>query len=121
MRNSEPPSATFGARLTEAMRRSGLTQRMLATKIRRSEGAVSRWVRGEREPNLSALARMATVLGVSLDWLVGVPAAAPPPKISRVDQRAVRRLVKALREAGEAGRQVAASMTDDAGDADDER
>jgi len=76
-----------------------------------TEGAVSKWVNGVREPHLAALARIAVVLRVPLEWLVGVPNAETPVPIP--DQLAVRRLIEKLREAGEAAAVVAASMPDE--------
>lgn len=76
-----------------------------------SEGGVSKWVNGEREPHLAALARIAVVLRVPLEWLVGVPKAEMPAPIA--DQRAVRRLIEKLREAGDAAAVVATSLPAD--------
>jgi transcriptional regulator with XRE-family HTH domain len=68
----------FGGRLREALRRAGLNQRTFADRMRVKESTISNWVRAEREPDLQTLARIATVLHTSVDWLLSVPGATPP-------------------------------------------
>lgn len=62
---------TFGERLDTAIRDRGLKQRAFAKAIGVSEVSVSRYISGERIPKLNMVVKMADILGVSIDWLVG--------------------------------------------------
>ncbi|MBQ3484999.1 MAG: helix-turn-helix domain-containing protein [Clostridia bacterium] len=63
-------------RLSENLRRlrrqAGLTQAALATQLGVSDRAVSRWERNEALPDLTLLPRLALLLDVSTDALLGV-------------------------------------------------
>ncbi len=50
----------------------GMTQSALAEALGVSDRAVSRWERGDSSPDVTLLARLAVVLGVSADALLGV-------------------------------------------------
>jgi transcriptional regulator with XRE-family HTH domain len=60
----------IGERIKSARRDAGLTQRGLATRLAISAGAVGQWETG-KVPATSRLAQLASVLDVSLDWLLG--------------------------------------------------
>lgn len=45
---------------------AGLTQRELAKKIDKTDGAVSRWYAGKRTPKISDIEKMAKALGVKV-------------------------------------------------------
>lgn len=49
----------------------GMSQRELAAQIGVTEAAMSRYLKGEREPHLVTANRIAQELGVTLQWLVG--------------------------------------------------
>lgn len=76
----------FAERLRQAIDSYGSTS-ALARVIRRSEGAVRKWVRGQSEPTVSDLRAICQVTGTSVEWLVmgrGEPRAVlavrePPP------------------------------------------
>lgn len=99
----------YGNRLLQAIRRRGLTQREFAERVHVTEGAVSRWVNGESDTDLPLLPSFPKILGVTLDWLLGADAQ-QPADVPVVNARAVKRLIRALREAGAAGDEVAASL-----------
>lgn len=58
-------------RLKELLQEADMTQRELAEKTGLTEAAISRYVNGTREPRGEVLVRMATVLGVTTDYLLG--------------------------------------------------
>jgi transcriptional regulator with XRE-family HTH domain len=64
------PARTIGERIKSARCDAGLTQRDLATRLAISAGAVGQWETG-KVPATSRLAQLASVLDVSLDWLLG--------------------------------------------------
>lgn len=104
----------FGERLVEAIDRASLTRRSFAERIGVSEGAVSRWVNGRTDPSLPLLPRIALVLGVTLDWLLGTPSAPGPPQVPKpIDPRAVRRAIKKLAEIRGVIDQLADALPDD--------
>lgn len=92
-----PASQTFLLRLKEAVDRTGHTQRALSVRMRRHESTVSKWIKGTAQPNLDDLALIAELTGVTVDWLLGLPDAPPPPDVVRgVPVKAVRRLIRSL-------------------------
>lgn len=60
----------FSEQLAAARKEKGLTQRDVAEKLNVSFQAVSLWERGETTPDIDKLADIASVLSVSLDWLL---------------------------------------------------
>lgn len=60
----------FRDRLSEAMRRSGLSQRALAKSLAVEESQVSRWMR-ETAPRTPTIQRIAKATSVPFDWLLG--------------------------------------------------
>jgi len=61
----------FGERLRELRKKRGITQKQLATKFKISESAVGMYERGEREPPLELINRLADFFDVPTDWLLG--------------------------------------------------
>jgi len=55
------------------MKRAGVGQDQLAEKIGLSQGTISRYVRGDTEPRLSDLRKLANFFEVSLEDLIGPP------------------------------------------------
>ena len=49
---------------------NGMTQLELAERINYSDKAISKWERGESAPDISVLVQLATIFGVTLDYLV---------------------------------------------------
>ena len=69
--------ATFAAQFKRLIDERGLTQRSVAERINTTETTISRYVSGDRTPNIETAVELAGVLGVSLDTLVGVEPPAP--------------------------------------------
>ena len=61
----------LGERIRSRRERLRLRQADLAAALRISAQAVSKWERGENAPDLSVLAALARLLGVSIEWLLG--------------------------------------------------
>jgi len=61
---------TFGSRLSALLRERKLSQKDLAIKAGVTESAMSHYVRGDRVPRASVLARIADSLGTSSDFLM---------------------------------------------------
>ena len=68
---------TFAQRLKELLDKRGMTQRALAEKLNTTEVTVSRYVSGNRTPNIETTVEIADILNVSINDLVGI---APPAK-----------------------------------------
>lgn len=83
------PSATFQQRLTTLFNRHRLrcdaagerfTRELYAKRIGATLGMLRGWLSGAGEPSTDALARIARVEGVSVDWLVGATDDERPPR-----------------------------------------
>lgn len=61
---------TFGEKLQELRRRSGMSQDTLAEKLDVSRQAVSKWERDETMPETEKVIRIAQLFGVSTDYLL---------------------------------------------------
>lgn len=62
---------SFGKRLLEARKKKGVSQEDLANSLNTKGPVIGRYERDEMKPSIEAAAKMADILGVSLDWLVG--------------------------------------------------
>lgn len=62
---------SFGKRLLEARKKKGISQEDLAAKLGTKGPAIGRYERDEMKPSIEAASKMAKILEVSLDWLVG--------------------------------------------------
>ncbi len=62
--------SSFGRRLKEARKASGMSQVELAPLIGLAKDSVSRYERGEVSPNAELVMLLAVSLGVSADWLL---------------------------------------------------
>lgn len=99
--------AMFAKQFKELIDKRGLTQRAVAERINTTETTISRYVSGDRAPNIETAVELASVLGVTLDVLVGadLPAAGrTPPDVSI--------LVACYEKASIADRQVLWSLLD---------
>jgi transcriptional regulator with XRE-family HTH domain len=63
----------FAERLGNLMKRAGVGQDQLADEIGLSQGTISRYVRGDTEPRLSDLQKLATFFRVTIEELIGPP------------------------------------------------
>ena len=66
-------SSTFSTRLKDAIKNKGVTQAWVASSAKTSEANISRYANGQNSPDvLVILPRIATALGVSTDYLLGL-------------------------------------------------
>ena len=65
-------NCTFADRLKELRLEKGVGQIELAKAIKVSNGIISLWENGLREPKLSNLIALAKYFEVSIDYLVGI-------------------------------------------------
>lgn len=66
------PTCDFADNLRRIMSDRGMTQAELGKAVGISQGNVSMYVTGRREPRATCVMRIATALGVSADDLLGV-------------------------------------------------
>ena len=62
---------SFGKRLIEARKKKGMSQGDVAKLLSTKAPVISRYERDEAKPSIEAAARLANLLEVSLDYLVG--------------------------------------------------
>lgn len=62
---------SFGSRLLQARKKKGFSQEDMAKQLGTKGPAIGRYERDEMKPSIEAATKMANMLGVSLDWLVG--------------------------------------------------
>ena len=63
----------FAKQFKELIDKRGLTQRAVAERINTTETTISRYVSGDRTPNIETAVELASVLGVTLDvWSVPI-------------------------------------------------
>ena len=61
----------FNERLATLLKKSGLTQKELAQKANVTESSMSHYLKGDRHPRASVVARIAEALNTSTDYLLG--------------------------------------------------
>lgn len=69
--NTDMKQITFGKRLGEVRKDRKLSQDDLAKKMDMQGAVIGRYERDEVKPSIEVAARIAQMLGVSLDYLVG--------------------------------------------------
>lgn len=62
---------SFGKRLTQTRKKKGISQEELAAQLNTKGPVVGRYERDEMKPSIEVPTNIATILEVSLDWLVG--------------------------------------------------
>lgn len=62
---------SFGKRVTEARKKKGLSQNEVAKHIGSMAPVVGRYERDETKPSIQVAAKLADLLEISLDYLVG--------------------------------------------------
>lgn len=80
---SSMPRQSIGERIAWARERAGLNKNRFARELGTSWQHVDHWEKGRTEPSLGSMRRIAELLGVSVDFLLGVrdePDAAVEPK-----------------------------------------
>jgi transcriptional regulator with XRE-family HTH domain len=65
--------ADVAARMRVLMRRAGLSQADVVTKMNVSKGSVSKWLNGEGKPNLANLKLFAELCGETLGSFFAAP------------------------------------------------
>ena len=61
---------TFGERLSHLLKEKGMQQQTLARKAEVTEAAVSHYIKGDRVPRASVMARIAESLETTSDFLI---------------------------------------------------
>lgn len=77
--------ARFRDRFDLLKDRDGLTQASFAKKLGVTQGAISHWLTGRREPDLTDLEAIANALGVTPEWLIHGVGASDPTTQSLLD------------------------------------
>lgn len=67
-----PNESTFSERLKEIRKRRGFTQGYVAEQLGVTRPAYTAYESGKREPDFSALSKLAKIYGVSTDYLLGI-------------------------------------------------
>lgn len=62
----------MGVRIVETLQKQKMTQKELAARIGVTEGVISRYISGDREPKPEMLANIATALHTTSDFLLGI-------------------------------------------------
>lgn len=62
---------SFGKRLQEARKKANLSQKDVADALNTKSPVIGRYERDEAKPSIEAAAKLANLLEVSLDYLVG--------------------------------------------------
>ena len=73
--------------ISELRQSNNMTQLELAEKINYSDKAISKWERAESSPDISVLVDIATVFGVSVDYLIKADHTEAPVKESEAPKR----------------------------------
>ncbi len=63
---------TTGERIAILLKENGMSQRELAMRVGATESAISKYIKGEREPRAELLANIATVLKTTSEYLLGL-------------------------------------------------
>ena len=63
-------TSTFGERLSEKISKKKTTQKEIAQKAGVTEAAMSHYIKGDRVPRASVLARIADAIGTTTDYLL---------------------------------------------------
>ena len=62
----------LGVRIAETLEKRNMTQKELAERLGISEGVISRYISGDREPKPEMVANLATALNTTSDHLLGI-------------------------------------------------
>ena len=77
--------AMFAKQFKELIDKRGLTQRAVAERINTTETTISRYVSGDRTPNIETAVELASVLGVTLAfgrWRSAAQPSRPPATVA---------------------------------------
>ena len=62
----------FSERIAEAIKSSGLSQKVIAEKLNISESNITNWKNGENLPSVEVLFNLCKLLNESADYLLGL-------------------------------------------------
>lgn len=93
--------ATFAKHLRLLKDQRGLSQKEIADRLDTTEATISRYVSGDRTPNIETAVELASLLGVSMDTLCGVE----PPAVERQPPE-INILINCYRHASDEDRRV---------------
>lgn len=63
---------TIGERISRSMREKHISQREMASRVGITELTMSRYINDVRIPNAVVIGKIAKILGVTTDYLIGV-------------------------------------------------
>jgi transcriptional regulator with XRE-family HTH domain len=86
---TQSDETAWNERLTEARKKSGMSQEELGNLVGVGQGAASRWERGEVFPSVANLVEIAAHLDVGLDWLFD-----PGRTETLEEEREIRRMLR---------------------------
>lgn len=92
---------TFAKQLRLLKDQRGLSQKEIADRLDTTEATISRYVSGDRTPNIETAVELASLLGVSMDTLCGVE----PPAVERQPPE-INILINCYRHASDEDRRV---------------
>lgn len=78
---------SFGQRISRMRKAKGLTQEELGEKVNISSQAVSKWENDISSPDISILVKLANILGVTLDELLGNEKQKEVPTVIPIEHR----------------------------------
>ena len=85
---------TLGGRISELLKKTGITQRELAAMVNVTEVSMSRYISGERMPKGPIVANIATALHTTSDYLLGQENDEDSESVYYQTQRAIARNAK---------------------------
>lgn len=78
----------FGSRIKEVLSDNGLTQKWVAKTVQTTEATISRYISGKNHPEIiDLLPKIASALGVSTDFLLGMSSISNPQIQLRPDEQ----------------------------------
>lgn len=92
---------TFAKQLRLLKDQRGLSQKEIADRLDTTEATISRYVSGDRTPNIETAVELASLLGVSMDTLCGVE----PPAVEKQPPE-INILINCYRHASDEDRRV---------------
>lgn len=84
----------YGAKIRENRQRLGMSQQALGEKLGLTSVAISKWERGQSQPDIPTLSKLADIFGLTLDELCGRPPTPPTDTNMTVLTRAFGRLTR---------------------------
>ncbi len=85
---------TLGGRISELLKKTGMTQKRLAEAAGVTESTMSRYIRGDRVPKGTIIANIALALHTTTDYLLCQEAEDDSELVYYATQRAIARNVK---------------------------